>query len=107
MRLKDTEVTGIINGIEPFITVHTVELRLYGSRVDNNKKGGDIDLMLIVPPDAKNHMREIKHKILAEIKKNIGDRKIDLLICDALSLESDPFIAVIFPYSISLKEWKR
>lgn len=107
MRLKDAEVMGIVNGIEPFITIRPVELRLYGSRVDDNKKGGDIDLMLIVPTDAKNPMKEIKHKILAEIKKNIGDRKIDLLITDAYSLESDPFVALVLPSSISLREWKR
>lgn len=85
MRLSDIEVMGIINGIDPFITTRPADLRLYGSRVDDTKKGGDIDLML----------------------KNIGDRKIDLLIFDTLSLESDPFIALTFPSSISLKEWKR
>ncbi len=106
MRLKDAEIMGIVNGIEPFLTIFPVNLRLYGSRVDDNKKGGDIDLMLIVPADAKDHMKEIKHKILTEIKKNIGDRKIDLLIFDSFSLESDPFIALVFPSSISLKEWK-
>lgn len=106
MRLNNNEVSGIINGIEPFLTSNPVDLRLYGSRVDDGKKGGDIDLMLVVPPDATSHIMDVKHKILAEIKKNIGDRKIDLLICEPSQVESDPFIALIFPTSLSLKVWK-
>lgn len=105
MRLKKNDILGIINGIEPFITTTPVDLRLYGSRVDDHKKGGDIDLMLIVPAEALNYLKEIKHHILAEIKKNIGDRKVDLLICDASSIESDPFLGLVYPSSKSLKNW--
>lgn len=105
MRLKNTEIIGIANGIESFITANPVDLRLYGSRLDDNKKGGDIDLMLIVPSESKNLMQMDKYKILVQIKNNIGDRKIDLLICDASEVESDPFIALVFPSSVSLKVW--
>lgn len=38
MRLKDIEIEGIIKGIEPFITITPIDLRLYGSRVDDKKK---------------------------------------------------------------------
>lgn len=105
MRLTDNDITGIINGISHFVTHVSAELRLYGSRVDDNKKGGDIDLMLIVPVHAIKNLKEVKHKILAAIKKNIGDRKIDLLICDRSSLETDPFLTLVFPTSVSLKKW--
>jgi hypothetical protein len=80
MRLNADEVEGIILGIESFILNFRAELRLYGSRVDDFKKGGDIDLLLFVPLDVKNKLADVKHKILANIKKRIGDRKVDLLI---------------------------
>lgn len=107
MRLNDAEIVGIISGIEPFITFGPVDLRLYGSRIDDSKKGGDIDLLLIVPFEAKEPMQDVKHKILSKIKQNLGDRKIDLLICAPSSLETDPFIAFVFPSSISLKVWEK
>lgn len=106
MRLKESEIAGIVHGIEPFIINTSASLRLYGSRLDNDKKGGDIDLMLIVSTEAKEKIKRVKHRILSEIKKNIGDRKIDLLICDTASLDTDPFLSLVFPSSKSLKEWK-
>jgi predicted nucleotidyltransferase len=105
MRLNDKEVMGIIQAIDPFINNIPVDLRLYGSRVDDSKKGGDIDLLLIVPFAEKDSLQIAKHKILAQIKKNIGERKIDLLICDPGAIESDPFVSLIFPSSRTLKEW--
>jgi hypothetical protein len=99
MRLKNTDIINIVNAIDPFVTTAPAELRLYGSRVDDHKKGGDIDLLLIVPNHMQQPIKEIKHKILAAIKKNLGDRKIDLLICGFSSIEEDPFIAVIFAAS--------
>ncbi|WP_457563846.1 nucleotidyltransferase domain-containing protein [Caminibacter pacificus] len=51
------------------------EVYLFGSRVDKEKKGGDIDLYLIVDePTLKN-----KLKFLAKIKKILGDQKIDVV----------------------------
>jgi len=51
------------------------EVYLFGSRIDNSKKGGDIDLYLVVEnPTLKN-----KLKFLAKIKKKLGDQKIDVV----------------------------
>jgi predicted nucleotidyltransferase len=53
------------------------EIYLFGSRVDDTKKGGDIDLYLIVT----NHLNLFKKKIkfLAKIKKELGEQKIDVV----------------------------
>jgi predicted nucleotidyltransferase len=53
------------------------EIYLFGSRVDDTKKGGDIDLYLIVT----NHLNLFKKKIkfLAKIKKKLGEQKIDVV----------------------------
>jgi len=105
MRLTEQELNGIINGISGFITKTPAMLRLYGSRIDDTKKGGDVDLMLIAPSEIQTALKIRKHEILVAIKEHIGDRKIDLLICDFVSIEKDPFLDLIFPTSILLKTW--
>jgi predicted nucleotidyltransferase len=52
------------------------KIYLFGSRVDDAKKGGDIDLYVEV--DKKPHFLD-KPQILAEIKKKIKEQKIDLV----------------------------
>jgi predicted nucleotidyltransferase len=49
---------------------------LFGSRLDDNKKGGDIDLYLEInePPTIDK-----KLKFLAKLKKLLGEQKIDLV----------------------------
>jgi len=53
------------------------EIYLFGSRVDDNKKGGDIDLYLKV----KNHSNlfEKKIKFLSRVKRELGEQKIDII----------------------------
>ena len=53
------------------------DIYLFGSRVDDNKKGGDIDLYLVV----KNHINlfEKKLKFLSRVKRELGEQKIDII----------------------------
>ena len=50
---------------------------LFGSRVDDSQKGGDIDLYIKV--EDKTHLFEKKMKFLAKIKRILGDQKIDVV----------------------------
>lgn len=54
----------------------TASVYLFGSRVDDNKMGGDIDLY--IETDLKQAM-EAKCKFLREILEIFGDRKIDVI----------------------------
>lgn len=53
------------------------EIYLFGSRVDDNKKGGDIDLYIVL----KNHenLFEKKIKFLSKVKRTLGEQKIDIV----------------------------
>ena len=53
------------------------QIYLFGSRVDESKKGGDIDLYMVVP----NLENLIKKKIdfLVAVKREIGNQKIDVV----------------------------
>ena len=56
-------------------------ISLYGSRTDNNKKGGDIDLYIQCNCHiSREELYQLKIKFLVQLKKIIGDQKIDVLI---------------------------
>jgi predicted nucleotidyltransferase len=54
------------------------DLYLFGSRVDDNRKGGDIDLYVVA--DQQKRLGEKRIDFLAQIKHKIGDQRIDLVI---------------------------
>lgn len=54
------------------------ELYLFGSRVDDSRKGGDIDLYVVA--DHRDRMGEKRIEFLTQIKRQIGDQHIDLVI---------------------------
>jgi len=53
------------------------EVYLFGSRVDSNKRGGDIDLYLVLN-DHTDILRK-KIKFLARLKRELGEQKIDIV----------------------------
>jgi len=53
------------------------DIYLFGSRVDDTKKGGDIDLYLLI--EDKIDLFKKKLKFLAKIKKELGEQKIDVV----------------------------
>ena len=53
------------------------ELYLFGSRVDESKKGGDIDLYISVKD--KDNLVYKKIHFLAKLKRKIGEQKIDVV----------------------------
>ena len=50
---------------------------LFGSRTDDSKRGGDIDLMVRSEGDAKGVLAKVK--MAARLKYLLGDRKIDII----------------------------
>jgi len=100
MRLTQNEIKSMI-AVFGSIVSETCELRLFGSRVDDNAKGGDIDLLLVVPSDTdKSQYLYNKATILNNLKNEIGDQKIDLTIATSNDLSTDPFLQSIYPASI-------
>jgi predicted nucleotidyltransferase len=72
MRLKEFEIEAIKKSFDEVF--NKGEVILFGSRVDDNKRGGDIDLYIKAEYDF-----EKKIKFLAKLKRRIGDRKIDVV----------------------------
>jgi len=72
---------------------------LFGSRLDDNKKGGDIDLFI----KCKNmSIMTLDKKIdfLTKLKLSIGDRKIDVVFDNAITRKKEKFYhSIITQYS--------
>lgn len=60
------------------------EVYLFGSRVDDNKKGEDIDLYFVL--EKHSNLFEKKLKFLARVKREIGEQKIDIFNTDSSRL---------------------
>lgn len=55
------------------------DVYIFGSRVDNNKKGGDIDLYVTTDMPASEIIQR-KISLLVELEKVLGEQKIDVVI---------------------------
>ena len=60
------------------------QVTLFGSRVDDQLKGGDIDLLVEMDSPVCNKPRAVG-QIYAKLVRQLGDRKIDILIKDSHS----------------------
>jgi predicted nucleotidyltransferase len=77
MRLTLIEIT-LIQQNAKNIFGDAAKVYLFGSRVDDNKKGGDIDLYVV--PENKDHLYEKKIKFLSALDRALGEQKIDVVI---------------------------
>ena len=107
MRITPEQISAFIDAINFYSDGSEIELRLYGSRVKDNLKGGDIDLLLITASEANSKiLKDSKYKILSAIKAKIGEQKIDLSIIARTNISTDPFIKTAFAQSILLQRWE-
>ena len=77
MRLTERQIEQI-SDIGHFIYGKEVRIYLFGSRTDDHKKGGDIDLFIETETD-QLATTENKLKYLVRLKQALGDQKIDLV----------------------------
>lgn len=76
MRLTAFEVNAIKQSAQE-IFGSTAEVLLFGSRVDDTKKGGDIDLYITTQTG-----NDLAHKIkfLVSLEQKIGEQKINVIL---------------------------
>ena len=88
MRLSQKEISAIKNNILNFD--QDAKIYLFGSRVNDNAKGGDIDVLVISNKIGFNE----KIKILTGIFKEIEEQKLDLVVKKDFN---DVFVRMIEP----------
>lgn len=79
MRLTKDQVNIIIDVFSEYFLSED-QIWLFGSRVDDSKKGGDIDLYVETYYDNWAIAAEKQIHFLVDLKKRIGDQKIDLVL---------------------------
>ena len=77
MRLADWEVREIKEAAR-LVFGEDVKVILFGSRVYDNKKGGDIDLYVITDKPSM----EKEGKFWIELQKRLGEQKIDIILSE-------------------------
>jgi predicted nucleotidyltransferase len=89
MRLSNEE----INLLKPTLKNLSAEAKLYlfGSRLDDSQRGGDIDLLVISEKLTKKDIRLLRVRFFEQF----GEQKLDIILDDG-SL-SNPFVRYIFP----------
>lgn len=104
MRLSAKELSAITNAFYVILENTSFRLYLFGSRTDDKKKGGDIDLLVIVEKEMKNSVVEKKVKIRSAIFDRIPEQKIDITVAAEEELITDTFLRSIFSECILLIE---
>jgi len=96
MRLSMTEINNLKS------TLYNIDsaamLYLFGSRVDDSKKGGDIDLLIISAKINRKDIRTIRLSFFAQF----GEQKLDIVVDDG-SLKT-PFVKMIYDKAMLLSE---
>jgi len=93
MRLSDSEISAIKSSVHLFDG--TAKVYLFGSRVDDKLKGGDIDILVLSEKIKQADSYLIKSKIFEKLE----EQRIDLVIRKEFT---DPFSQRVFKKSIEL-----
>ena len=93
MRLTQREIQTITRIISKRFGQNAV-VTLFGSRVDDQKKGGDIDL-LVEANLSTEEMFQKKLEALCDLKCALGEQKIDLITATPIETGDVPAVVLI------------
>ncbi len=79
IRLTEQEITSITQNFVKHFGIND-HLWIFGSRADPHKKGGDLDLYIETNNNSIPDVVEQKIKFLVDLKKSIGEQKVDVII---------------------------
>lgn len=94
MRLSSSELNVLKSKL--YSLSDRAKLYLFGSRVDDTKKGGDIDLLIIDETLSKKDLRLLR----IDFFKHFGEQKLDIVL-DNGELKN-PFVKHIFQKAVLL-----
>jgi predicted nucleotidyltransferase len=92
MRISQNEITKIKNVLNEFKLLPSCKIFLFGSRLYDYKKGGDIDLVLLCPESSYINILDIKFRIKSELEFALDEQRVDLTVTTDSLLNSDPFL---------------
>jgi len=94
MRLSNDELNVLKSKL--YSLSGSAQLYLFGSRVDDTKKGGDIDLLIIDKTLSKKDLRLLR----IDFFEHFGEQKLDIVLDNGEM--KNPFVKHIFQKAILL-----
>ncbi len=94
MRLDNDQIKVLKDKLQSLSS--SAKLYLFGSRVDDDARGGDIDLLVVSDKLTKKDLRLLR----IEFFKYFGEQKLDIVL-DNGELKN-PFVQHIFPKAVML-----
>lgn len=79
MCLSKRQIASITNAVAEVLSPEA-QVWLFGSRVDDSANGGDIDLLVRPDPTAGNPELIDKVRLLGQLERTLGERRIDSVI---------------------------
>jgi predicted nucleotidyltransferase len=101
MRLTALQISQFKESIKE-VGILKFQLFLFGSRTDQTLKGGDIDLLLVVPDENFELAQSKKILIITKMKIKTTDEKIDLTLSTSENLKKDAFLVSISAQMLQL-----
>lgn len=74
---------------------------LFGSRADDAKRGGDIDLLVRPAQDAADQLFDRKIRMLTRLERLLGERKVDVVI--ESPNDSRPIVSIAHATGVQIK----
>jgi len=94
MRLSNEEIELLKRKL--YSLSNEAKLYLFGSRIDDSKRGGDIDLLVVSSKLTKRDMRVLR----VEFFKHFGEQKLDIILDNGEFKET--FVKLIIKEAILL-----
>ncbi|OAI07552.1 nucleotidyltransferase domain-containing protein [Methylomonas methanica] len=94
MRLTQEQINTLKFSLAQIDT--SAKIYLFGSRLDDSKKGGDIDLLITSSKVSKSDVRKLR----MDFYQNFGEQKMDILIDDGKM--NSPFLTKVREQAIEL-----
>lgn len=79
MRLSDYQRQIIVQSVKNCFGPQA-RVKLFGSRTDNCRRGGDIDLLITTDMQDVNDIVRAEMRCQAQLQQALGEQKIDMLI---------------------------
>lgn len=76
--------------------------RLFGSRVDDSARGGDIDVCIVAVAEVAANLRRELHRMRAELRALLGDQRVDVSVVEESVAAADPFWCRALVQSVAL-----
>lgn len=93
VRLKPEEIKKIKEAVHEYDK--DAGIYIFGSRADMNKKGGDLDILIISKRILPIHRRFIK----INMYKALGEQKVDIIVAGEIN---SPFLKMAFQTGVPL-----